>query len=87
MGLKQIPSVRLFVFVDRFLVGSGLQRLGLKGNNVPELLYYEQSLCLCCSHTTERSGFELPGQRHHRTEALFHIQHVPHTRGSLDLSF
>lgn len=87
MGLKQRVSVHLLVFVESLLAGSGLQRLRLKGNNVLDLLYYEQSLCLWRSHTTERSRFELPGQRHHRSEALFHIQSVPHTRGSSRLSF
>lgn len=85
MGPKQTVSVR--VFVESSLAGSGLQRLRLKGNNVLDLLYYEQSLCLWCSDTTEQLLFELPGQRHHRSEALVHTQCVPHTRGWSHLSF
>lgn len=50
MDLKQTVSVRLFVFVECLLAGSGLQRLRLKGNNVLDLLYYEQSLCLVLTH-------------------------------------
>lgn len=80
MGLKQTVSVRLFVFVESSLAGSGLQRLRLKGNNVLDLLYYEQSLCLWRSPATDRPGFELPGQRHHRSEALFHMQASSHQR-------
>lgn len=34
-----------------------------------------------------RSSFELSGQRHHRTDALFHIHLVPHTGGPSHLSF
>lgn len=64
------------LFESLAFLGSGQ----LKGTMPPVLVYYEQSLCMRCTQGEVQrftGGFELAGQRHHRTGGLFHIQFAP----------
>lgn len=64
-----VPSIDkvFFLFLLQVL-------LGLKANNADILLKYEQSLCLVSLVQRSVPGFELTGQRLHRTAGAVSLQ-------------
>lgn len=70
------------MFGESLLAGSGQQRLQLKGNNVLDLLYYEQSLCLsgALAHYRAACLWTTRSKASHKWSPVSHPARTSHQR-------